>query len=210
MESDRPAAQRARPSVLAAILVPGLLFIGLTVFVLNGGMFSFDVDMLLWLHTYEASWLDQAAIIVSDIGDPVVVAVVTTVFAVLLWFSRYRWRASFIFIAVGGVSAFNYFVRPFLGRPRPALWISPTPKTSFGFPSGHAITSMSLMLALLLIAWPTRWRWPALILGVGFVLATGFARLYLGVHYPSDIVGGWLVAVTGTMIVYAILRPYFR
>lgn len=206
---ERPAVGRGWIPVTAAV-VPGLLFIALTVFVLNGGMFSFDVDLLLRLHETEAAALDQTAIIVSDVGDPVIIAGVTTVFAALLWFSRYRLRALFVFVSVGGISAFNYFVRPFLGRARPELWVSPTPKTSFGFPSGHAITSMSLMLALILVAWPTRWRWPALVLGTGFVLATGWARLYLGVHYPSDIVGGWLIAVAGTMAVYVVLRPHFR
>src|SRR5690625_5151421 len=134
-------------------------------------MFSFDVDLLLRLHETEAAALDQTAIIVSDVGEPVIIAGVTTVFAALLWFSRYRLRALFVYVSVGGISAFNYFVRPCLGRARRELWVSPTSKSSFCFPCGHAITAMSLMLALSLVAWSTRWRWPALVLGTCFGLA---------------------------------------
>lgn len=209
VRAERRASFSQWPAAVGA-LVMGLLFIGLTVFVLGGGMFSFDVSLLFAIHEFETEALDRAAILVSDIGDPVIVLAVTTGLAVLLWFSRYRWRALSVFLSVGGVSGFNYFVRPLLGRARPELWVSPTPKTTFGFPSGHAITSMTLMLALVLLAWPTRWRWPVLVLGVLFVLATGLARLYLGVHYPSDIVGGWLIGAAGTLAVYAVLRPYFR
>ncbi|MGH8908790.1 MAG: phosphatase PAP2 family protein [Egibacteraceae bacterium] len=63
------------------------------------------------------------------------------------------------------------------------------------FPSGHAVTSMALVAALLVLAWPMRWRWAATAAGALFVTGVGFSRLYFGFHYPSDVLGGWCLAL---------------
>src|SRR5207248_6823157 len=78
---------------------------------------------------------------------------------------------------------------------RPHLWTSPAPASGYGFPSGHAMASMGLLAALAFLAWPTRLRWPVLILAADAVALIGFSRLYLGVHYPSDVVAAWTAAL---------------
>lgn len=54
---------------------------------------------------------------------------------------------------------------------------------------------MALPSALVVVLWPTRWRWPALAIGAVVVLAVGVSRLYLGVHYPSDVLTAWMLAL---------------
>jgi membrane-associated phospholipid phosphatase len=69
------------------------------------------------------------------------------------------------------------------------------------FPSGHALSSASFATAVILIAWPDRrLRWPAVIIGVGYALAVGVSRMYLGVHYPADVVAGWCLGVAWTLV----------
>jgi undecaprenyl-diphosphatase len=62
-------------------------------------------------------------------------------------------------------------------------------------PAGTLMASMGLLAALAFLAWPKRLRWPVLILAAGTVALIGFSRLYLGVHYPSDVVAAWAAAL---------------
>jgi undecaprenyl-diphosphatase len=84
-------------------------------------------------------------------------------------------------------------------RERPSLWESIAPETSFSFPSGHAMGSMTLTWVCILLAWWTPWRWPVAIGLLGFSLLVGLSRVYLGVHYPSDILAGWTAASVWTV-----------
>ena len=89
-------------------------------------------------------------------------------------------------------------------RTRPTYGAAYLRGHSFSFPSGHAMGSMTLAAVLVLLAWNTRWRWPALVFGVLFAGSVSLSRIYLGVHYPSDILAGWcaaLVWVVGCFLV---------
>jgi undecaprenyl-diphosphatase len=90
-------------------------------------------------------------------------------------------------------------VKALIGRTRPH-WTDPVSHAvSASFPSGHALTSAMGCAVLVLLAWPTLRRGARrIVLGVGIAvpLITGFTRLGLGVHYLSDVVGGWLFAAT--------------
>jgi undecaprenyl-diphosphatase len=112
------------------------------------------------------------------------------VLIILLW-RRNRPAATFWALAVSGAALLNLLAKHAFARTRPDLWISILSETSFSFPSGHAMQSMAVAAALTLLAWPTHWRWRTLVLGTCFVFLVGMSRVYLGVHYPSDILGGW-------------------
>jgi membrane-associated phospholipid phosphatase len=75
--------------------------------------------------------------------------------------------------------------------------------SEYTFPSGHAANTAALAAAAILIAWSTRLRIAAVVAGVGFVLVVGLSQLALGVHYPSDIVAGWLWATAWAAFVWS-------
>jgi membrane-associated phospholipid phosphatase len=79
------------------------------------------------------------------------------------------------------------------------------------FPSGHATGSTALVAALVGIAWRTRWRWPVLSLGLASMAGVASSRLYFGVHYPSDVLAGWALALAWVsalgLVVTAIREP---
>ena len=131
---------------------------------------------------------------------------------VLALLRRYR-EGLFAAIALGGSALLNLAAKQFFARDRPSLWESIAPETNFSFPSGHAMGSMTLACVLVLLAWRTRWRWPMLVAMAAFVVMVGLSRVYLGVHYPSDILAGWTAATAWTVGVYLLvfrgqLRPW--
>lgn len=97
-----------------------------------------------------------------------------------------------------------------LHRVRPHLWESPAPEFDYGFPSGHAMSSMTLVAVLVILTWGSRWRWWVLAAGTIFVLVIGWTRLYLGVHYPSDILAGWMASIAWAVGVSWVIKPWQR
>jgi undecaprenyl-diphosphatase len=185
--------------LLLCILLPLLLVGALAEDVLEGGL-PWDVPILRWVHGSSTAGLDRVMIVITRLGYawgtvPLALGVLATLVA------RRRWsRARFFTVAVGGAMAINGLAKLVFRRVRPSLWTSLTPETSYSFPSGHAMGSMALVAALLVLAWPTRARWWVPVPGALFVLLVGISRVYLGVHYPSDVLAGWaasLAWVTG-------------
>jgi undecaprenyl-diphosphatase len=117
--------------------------------------------------------------------------------------------AQFFTLSLTGVAILKLTAKLFFGRARPDLWLSPTPEFDYGFPSGHSMMTMAFAAALVAIVWPTKARWAMLVIGGLFVFAIGFTRLYLGVHYPSDVLGGWCASLAWVRGVHLIgSRPY--
>jgi undecaprenyl-diphosphatase len=115
-------------------------------------------------------------------------------------------------VALGGSALLNLGAKQLFGRARPTLWESIAPEATFSFPSGHAMGSMTLAAVLMLLAWRTRWRWWIAVPMLAFVVMVGLSRIYLGVHYPSDILAGWTAALAWTVGTYALVfrgrRPW--
>ncbi len=164
-----------------------------------------DRDFLLSLHAHATPQFDQIMLFFSLIGSRVgVVPVDVMVFLILAMMRRWG-DALFWGLAVGGASLLNAAAKHTFQRVRPDLWPSIAPETTYSFPSAHAMQTMALVAALLVLLWPTRWRWPTLIAGAAFVVLVGLSRVYLGVHYPTDVLGGWaasLAWVIGLSIVF--------
>lgn len=123
---------------------------------------------------------------------------------VLAALRKYR-EGFFAGVALAGSGILNVAAKHYFGRARPSLWESLSPETTYSFPSGHAMGSMTLAAVLVLLAWRTRWRWPVLVLMSAFVVMVGLSRVYLGVHYPSDILAGWAAALAWTLGVFLLV-----
>ncbi|WP_317134583.1 phosphatase PAP2 family protein [Leptolyngbya sp. 7M] len=118
-----------------------------------------------------------------------------------------RWRfLTYWLIALLGCVLINRVAKLWLHRVRPSLWDYP-PVPEFSFPSGHAMASMGFVAALIVLTWNTSWRIWVWLLGGGFVVSIAWTRLYLGVHYPSDIVAGWLLSIAWAVGVCLIVKP---
>ena len=127
-----------------------------------------------------------------------------------------RFISAFILVIVisGGVGL-NIWLKNLFARVRPALWERIVEANSFSFPSGHAMVSLVVygFIGYLLIANFRSWSSFILFFTVLLILAIGFSRLYLGVHYPTDIIAGYaagLVWLISCIISLEILQFLFR
>jgi undecaprenyl-diphosphatase len=165
-----------------------------------------DTAMLEWLHRFASPALDQLAVLITNCGGPAGVVVLTTVSVATLFLLRHRRPAIILLLGVGGAALINTILKLSFQRARPDLWVTVVKETSFSFPSGHAMISAALAFSVMYILWYTRWRWWAVGLGLLYTFTIGLSRLYLGVHYPTDVLAGWAVGFAWVVIVRAVLR----
>lgn len=123
------------------------------------GGFLWDEPILLAIHASTTSALDQWVPVLTKFGGFKGVTLMTTFLSlVLLW--QQRWRSLiYLLITMIGSGLINRFAKGLLHRVRPSLWESLSPEPDFAFPSGHATASMTLVAALVILMWGTRWSW---------------------------------------------------
>ena len=181
------------------LLYWGLLAGGLWTFVeLADGVyekngFFFDEPVLDWFYTLINPTLTGLAVALSTIGGVEVMIGLSVLVAIGLWWVSRR-EALFFTFAMGGASVIMVATKYIFGRPRPELfpdvnfWTTASPS----FPSGHATGSMAFFLTVYLVVThlAPRWRVLAGVLGAVMILGISASRLYLQVHYPSDILAG--------------------
>lgn len=195
-------------TLFGGVLVPLLIFGHLAEEVNHQGGLAFDVPLLEWIHRHANPRRDSFVAFLTNWGGYLSIPALLVIAGGLWWRLHQAANAVFFLVAVVGSLAMNLMAKALFHRARPTLWTSPVPAGYYSFPSGHAMVSMAIALALIFIAWPTRFRWAALIAAIPCIIAIGVSRLYLGVHYPSDILGGWSAATLWVTGVFFVLRRY--
>ena len=167
--------------------------------------FPGDAAAMKWLQSHRSSFLDNAAQVASFPGNKLVAAL-TIVLLVLSLLALRRWMDAVMFASILAPVVVNMALKEIIDRPRPDMTILISQPTSPGFPSGHAEYGALLFLLLFYLAGElvgTRWlRWLLRIALVLAILAMGASRVYLGVHWPSDVLGGYLL---GALWVWAVI-----
>jgi undecaprenyl-diphosphatase len=195
--------------LLIGVYLPLQVFEILTVNIWkNQAGFPWDVPILLAVHSTANPQLDALAVTLGIIGLPWTAIPILGAIAIILLLQK-RWRSlAYLLTASAGSVIINRLAKQLMHRVRPQLWQSIAPETSFAFPSAHAMTSITLVAILLFLTWTSSWRWLVLIFGSLYIIAIAWCRLYLGVHFPSDILAGWMVALGWTIGVSLIIKPY--
>ncbi len=177
-----------------------VLFAWLAHVVRGGAVHEYESQLLLWVNAKGSPLLDTLFLSVTTLGGKVAVGGATLILAIYLLFFSKKTRAMIVIAGVGGAGLLNLILKLIYERPRPDLWTQLVVESSYSFPSGHAMASAALAGVVVAILWPTKWRSLALVIGSIYVILIGFSRIYLGVHYLSDVLAGWVVSLAWVVL----------
>jgi undecaprenyl-diphosphatase len=208
-------------ATLLALAVVGLGFIALSDEVAERETQHFDERVLLSLRRADnpeepvgPRWLAEAARDVTALGSvSVLTLVVCAVGGFLVLVRRWRTLALVVGSTVGG-AVVNTLLKSLFARPRPAVVPHLTHVLTESFPSGHAMLSAIVYLTLgALLSQLVERRWQrAYLVGVALTLTLliGLTRVYLGVHYPTDVLGGWMAGLAWALLTATLARAVKR
>lgn len=160
-----------------------------------------DISLANSIHSLATGWLTTAALAVTEMASTDVI-LIATVGAVIVLAATRHWRgATALAISVWATQAVVGVGKALMERPRPDESGVITHEPGFSFPSGHSASAVALYVMLALIAGTAlrkRARVPVWVAAIVLALMIGLSRVYLGAHYPIDVLAGWL---TGGIVV---------
>lgn len=205
--------------LLLAILAFGAF--GLAGEVVDGDTQAFDERVLRGLRDPQdpsvpigPRWLRIAALDITSLGGATVIGLaVAAIVGFLLLQGMYR-TALFVFIASAGGWLLNNGLKAVFARPRPGIVPHLHEVMSLSFPSGHAMTSAAVYLTLgamlMRISGRRLTKIYCMTIAMVATLLIGSSRVYLGVHYPTDVLAGWMIGMSWALLVWLIERRIER
>jgi len=161
---------------------------------------NLDTSVSRWVFAHRVGWLTPVMRLVTALGGSAILIPLVVVAGLALRRRRGGW-APLWFLAAAYLGAFfgNNLGKRLFGRARPPLASRLVAATGYALPSGHAFMAAAVYgaLAVLLIGpgWPRARRRAARIAAGGLVLVIGVSRVYLGVHWTTDVLAGWLLGL---------------
>jgi undecaprenyl-diphosphatase len=168
--------------------------------VMEGDTLPFDRAVLLWMNRHATPPLTGLALDVTALGAGTVVWLVVIIASVYLWVSRHRWSAALLWVSILGSGLINTIMKLFFQRERPHLFPWRVPYAGLSsFPSGHSMTSMvcyATLAYLIARLVPSRFlRRFTIFVAALIIVLIGLSRMYLGVHYPTDVAAGFIMGL---------------
>ena len=183
-----------RPLGALAYAAALIAFGALAWLVRQPGIPPIDPAVTRALHDPASPSLDALMNAVTGLGSSVVLVAVVACVAGVLAVRRHRAEAVLLVLALGGTLVLNDVLKSIVQRPRPDVeWAAVWPESSF--PSGHSMNSLVIYLALALVTWRLaghRVGVVALVLAATVPISVGISRIYLGAHWMTDVIGGYL------------------
>ena len=160
----------------------------------------FDRDILYWMYRHRAPWLTQTAKVLARLGSPPVIAGVALVSAVVgIFWRKVRGAAWTMPVAIIGAGVIIQGVKLVIKRPRPSFFAPLLHESGFSFPSGHSLIAMVVYGLLgyfvMHLVHGFGAKLAVRVLTVLLIIAIGASRVYVGVHYPTDVLAGWVAGV---------------
>lgn len=167
--------------------------------VVSGSTAGFDDAAMKFMGAHQVPWISNMMVEVTTLGTGIVVAMIVAVSALFLWLYDYRHSATLLLVTTIGGLMLNMVLKLGFDRPRPQFFDWGTHAMSSSFPSGHAMSSAIVYPTVAYLA--TRLqkghtaRFLTMLLTAILVGLICLSRVYLGVHYPSDVLAGVVVGL---------------
>jgi undecaprenyl-diphosphatase len=199
-----------------ATLVP-LALLWLAMLPIGGSGAGWDEAVLAAFHAGEGTWLAAVAAAFTDIGGILFLSAVSTIAALGLLLRGHIRRPLLLLLIVWWGRLLVELQKLWTDRSRPPPGDHLVTVESLSFPSGHTANSAITYLTLAILLMPflkPRARLAAIFLAVAITLAVGASRVLLGVHWPSDVIGGWAFGLLWTLGLMALATkgtsPFLR
>ncbi len=193
-------------AALSLIMISLVLFVNLADEIIGGDTINFDRAALNYIYDYQSAFLDNLFRYGTALAGAEIAIILTVTLLIYLAY-RKRFRQFFLSISIiAGAQILNLMLKASFARDRPDPWEQIVTEASYSFPSGHAMMSNAIAVTVVLLAWRTRYRYVVLVGALIYVMFIGLSRLYLGVHYPTDIIGGWLMSIAWATLCWATIH----
>lgn len=188
-----------------------LIFLVLSQSLSANWLHAFDQDVSGYIQDWRADQWTAVAKVFTFMGSGSTEFILFFLIAILLLFIfKHRWETLVLFVGVLGAWGLNTWLKGIFERERPSAegWL--TQVDGFSFPSGHSMVSILFYGLLAYLLWVNvrhTWKatWLVLVVAVVLVVCIGLSRIYLGVHYPSDVLAGYSAGGIGLIgCMYAI------
>lgn len=195
-----------RKNILLAICAIILFFI-LAFFIKADQLYGFESWVYAEATEHMSDFLTAILVFITNIGGPIGIMCVC---AVIYAIPKLRNRVAIpVSIAVVSSLVLNTILKGIFARERPNI-LRLVSENYYSFPSGHAMVNMALYSILIIYAYKLiknkKIRYTIYTVLTALILVIGFTRIYLGVHYAGDIIGGWLMGFAVSLIVYMIMK----
>ncbi|SEK73654.1 phosphatase PAP2 family protein [Paenibacillus sp. OK003] len=184
------------PLLVAALCL--IAFVSIALSISNNQIHVFDDTLIGWIQGMESPGMTRFMQLFTWIGSELPVVVIT-ILAMLVLYIYLRHKSELLFLAcvIAGSTLLNALIKLVFQRARPTI-NRIIEVSGYSFPSGHSMAAFSLYGGLAFLIWkhvPTATgRVLMIIVSAIFILTIGMSRIYLGVHYPSDVVGGYFLS----------------
>jgi undecaprenyl-diphosphatase len=195
-------------------LAAACTFLGLALFILSGRSFAFDTSLVLLLRTpgdpatpLGPPWLHEAMRDLTALGSFVGLGFMTLTATLALWMCRHRGLAIGLALNVVAATLASTALKILIGRARPDI-VEPAALTfTASFPSGHAFLSAVTLLSIAGFVGLASRREDigrlCVVLAWVMIVLIGFSRIYLGVHWPTDVLAGWCLGLAWSSLAVA-------
>jgi undecaprenyl-diphosphatase len=216
MSSDEAKKRRVSPLIVGGGLLGAcaLMFMELASEIAERETEQFDHQALNWFAQHRSPELTKFFLSVTALGSWPVLLLLTAGLSIGAWLASQRRAAVTLATTMGAVAPISAFLKALFARDRPSIVQHLESVGSGSFPSGHTIASVVFFTSVALLVYQhtdrRRLRWFV----IGYSLAIGclvaVSRVYLGVHYPSDVLGGALVGITCSVLALACDRAFYK